>query len=196
MRVVACFFSVGLAVMGVAGCKDDRSSPAGSAFDRRADPPALAPELSSAFLARAEGALAPYLRPETELLEIRTTGAVFSVQMRMTPNSSDIAQLDYVEFKKAGGMQHRVYGPSVVIVRGKGDLEKNLFAYSSIHLGKMARSFDVARLAVDRDEGEIDRMIVRRFLPFSDRVRARIFVRTPRIPGSIDTNEEGVPLKR
>lgn len=155
-------------------------------------PPAA---LTPGFLVRATGALAGYLKPESALLEIRASGSVFSVQLQNQPPRRDIVQVDYVEFTRHGLRESRIYGPNIVPQLGQGKIEQNLFSFADINLPQMAKAFPVAKLAVDPESGEIEQLIVRRFLPFSTRVRARIFVRSPRIPGSIDTNEDGTPLK-
>ena len=43
-------------------------------------------------------------------------------------------------------------------------------------------------------DGWIRELVVRRFLPFGSAVRARIYVESPRMSGSIDTTGKGIPL--
>lgn len=165
--------------------------------------------LSREFLTRALSALKSRLTPETEILEIRATGRSFSVQMRATEThpASDkkkaikpgmLVQLDYVERPTEVGQPPigRIFGPQLVPVRGEGEVEDNVFPFSDVDLPKMGKAFKVARLSVDPEDGKVTRLVVRRYLPFSTRVRARIFVHSPRMGGSIDVNEKGVPLKR
>ncbi len=90
----------------------------------------------------------------------------------------------------------RVYGPVEVELRGQGQVAENLFQFSDVDLNAIARSFPTAQLAVDPDDGKVERLVVRRFLPFTEGLRARVFVYSPRMSGSIDTNENGIPLKR
>jgi hypothetical protein len=106
-------------------------------------------------------------------------------------------QLDYVERPTEIGQPPigRIYGPQPIRSLGQGDLEGNLYPYEEISLSKMARAFPIALLAVDPEDGKVARLVVRRYLPFSLRVRGRIFVDSPRMGGSIDVNEQGIPLK-
>jgi hypothetical protein len=176
--------------------------------------PVLEPEreLSWPFMQRALERLRPHLGPDTLLLEIRATGRVFSVQFDQ--GNGQLRQLDYSELRQSGaggtqgdksaasvGSPHkepvgRLLGPDPIEVRGDGPLEENMFRFSEIDLERMSAAFGTARRAIDPQDGKIERLVVRRYLPFSVRIRARIFVKSPRMSGSIDTNEHGVVLKR
>lgn len=188
------------------GC--ERSSPSErEKVSSRRDAPAPPPQLTSAFLTRATTALSARLKSETRILELRATGSVFSVQLAGAQPET-IVQLDYVEqltgrskaqngtIPRATVLDGEVFGPTVVEIRGGGKVASNMFAFGDIDLQKIAGSFRVAQLAVDPNDGQPIELVVRRYLPFSDRIRARIFVESPRMSGSIDTNESGTPLKR
>jgi hypothetical protein len=107
-------------------------------------------------------------------------------------------QLDYVERPTEVGQPPigRIFGPEPIPTRGQGEVKDNVFPLSEIDLPQMGKAFQVARLAIDPEDGKVSRLVIRRYLPFSSRVRARIFVESPRMGGSIDVNEKGVPLKR
>lgn len=169
----------------------------------------IVPPLSEDFLTRALSALKSRLTPETEILEIRATGSSFSVQLRATEEhpAADkkkaikpgaLVQLDYVERPTEVGQPPigRIFGPEPIPTRGQGEVKDNVFPLAEIDLSKMGKAFQVARLAIDPEDGKVTHLVVRRYLPFSARVRARIFVESPRMGGSIDVNEKGVPLKR
>src|SRR5690606_1931508 len=106
--------------------------------------------------------------------------------------------IDYVEREITPGQPPvgRIYGPVAVELRGQGQVAENLFQFSEVDLNAIARAFPTAQLAVDPDDGKVERLVVRRFLPFTEGLRARVFVHRTRMNGSIDTNENGIPLKR
>lgn len=194
-------------LLSLAVACDEPTNPAAE-VDNEAVPEPLVP-LSAAFLTRATTALQARLGKDAQILEIRATGRSLSVQMQARKNhpASDktraikagaLMQLDYVERPTEVGQPPigRIFGPQPVPTRGQGDLKENLFPYEEVNLSGMARAFPIALLAVDPEDGKVARLVVRRYLPFSTRVRGRIFVDSPRMGGSIDVNEKGTPLKR
>jgi len=140
---------------------------------------------------------------------MRVTGSVFSLHMqagkdlpasdksKAIPKGS-LVQLDYFEKpgKKGQPPLGQIRGPVRVEVKGQGEVKDNLFPYSEVDLTAIARAFRIAVLAVDPEDGQVERLVIRRNLPFGKRVRGRIYVHSPRMSGSIDVNEEGTPLKR
>lgn len=183
-----------LGLLGGLGCEESES-PEPAALRT---PAPLAPvPLSAAFISRAVNALERSLAEDSELLEIRVSGRQFSLQVA-DGETKKLQQLDYVEKETSPGQPPlgRVFGPVPIELRGQGQVAENLFLYSEVDLKGIARSFSVAQQAVDPDDGKVERLVVRRFLPFSEGLRARIYVHSPRMSGSIDTNENGIPLKR
>lgn len=79
---------------------------------------------------------------------------------------------------------------------GDGPVPENLFPLKDVNIVGIAQSFSVAVHAIDPQFGRVIAVTVRRFLPFSTGVRARIYVDSPTLPGSIDTSERGIPLKQ
>lgn len=161
--------------------------------------PALVPRqpLSPAFLARGLLALEKHLKGR-KMLEFRATVDRLSAQVKAGPTVEAIVQFDYVERPGEPGQPPvgNVFGPAPVPMKGKGDFEQNLFLYEEVKLLQMAKAFSLAVKAVDPLDGRVEKLIVRRNLPFGKRVRGRIYVASPRLPGSIDVNEKGVVLKR
>lgn len=167
------------------------------------------PELTEAFVTRAMAGISERLKPTSKLLEVRVTGDVFSVQMQTRSDLSisgkdkvipagSLVQLDYEERPGATGQPPigRIRGPTRVEVKGTGEVKDNLFLFSEIDLPAIAKAFKVAVLAIDPEDGKVEKLVVRRNLPFGARVRGRIYVHSPRMSGSIDINEKGAPLKR
>ncbi len=153
--------------------------------------------LSPAFITRGELALEKHLSGRL-LLEFRASPDRLSAQVRAGANVESIVQFDYVELAGEPGQPPvgNVLGPVPVPVKGSGDFEGNLFPYEEIKIDQMVKAFDFAVKAIDPLDGRVERLIVRRNLPFGKRVRGRIFVASPRLPGSIDVNEKGTILKR
>lgn len=175
-------------------------------IEQKQESPVPVPALSQEFIRRGAAELHEYLGPETYLYELRATGNVFSIQVALAEKkvaledaslATGLVQVDYVETPGPAGQapKGKITPPSPVEIRGNGALKDNIFPYKDIHLFRMARGFKVALNAVDPEAGSIERLVVRRFLPFSEGIRGRIFVKSPRMNGSIDVNEKGYPLK-
>jgi hypothetical protein len=190
----ARFWAVIIGVHLTLGCEKP-DAPVPEAARVEVTPPPV--PLSAAFLTRALSALEKSLAEDTELLEIRASGRQFSIQIAQG-ETKKLEQIDYVEREMVPGQPPvgRLYGPVPVELRGQGQVADNLFQFSEVDLDAIARSFPTAQLAVDPDDGKVERLVVRRFLPFTEGLRARVYVYSPRMSGSIDTNENGVPLKR
>ncbi|GEM_PF-2231463 len=168
-------------------------------------------QVSSAFLQRGVSALEVYLTDKSRILEMRAQGTRLSIQVTAPqysitnddeetplPQGTHLVQVDYIEQPGKEGQPPigKVLGPTKIAQQGEGHLKENLYRFDEINLRAMSRAFPIALLAVDPEDGKIERLVVRRYLPFSTRVRGRIFVRSPRLSGSIDVNAQGTPLKR
>lgn len=149
---------------------------------------ALDPE----FMLRGMLALKKRMGDETNLLELRAVPRKLSVQVKVGDSIQEFVYVETEDPKTLG----RIDGPRSSPLLGEGKIEDNLFPAREIDVVGIGKAFDVAKRAVDPDDGLVERVIVRRFLPFGEGVRARIYVASPRLPGSIDTNPNGVPLKR
>lgn len=187
------------------GCDTEREAPA----VRLQDVSVPAPELTEAFVTRALAGVSERLKPTSKLLEVRVSGNVFSIQMqtkrdlpasgreRAIPAGS-LVQLDYLERPGAKGQPPigQIRGPVRVEVKGSGEVKDNLFLFSELDLPAITRAFKIAVLSIDPDDGKVEKLVIRRNLPFGARIRGRIYVQSPRMSGSIDINEQGAPLKR
>jgi len=200
------FLSVAIAACFASGCESkDVTKPSPSSSPQETE----VPELTEDFMVRALSAFKSHLEQDSNLLEIHVTGSAFSVHLQTkedletTDGSSTIfagslVQLDYVETKREDGQPPigKIVGPRRIEAHGKGEVKDNLYPFSEVNLRAMARAFRVAVLAVDPIDGKVEKLIVRRNLPFGERVRGRIYVYSPRMGGSVDVNENGTPLKR
>lgn len=190
---------------GACGCQSKEESPLPAPEEHSG----VLPELTEDFLSRALAGISTRLKPTSKILELRVSGEVFSVQMqtkRDIPASDkkksipagSLVQLDYIERPGAKGQPPigQLRGPVRVDVKGAGEVKDNLYLFEEVNLKGMGRAFRVAVLSVDPNDGKVTKLVVRRNLPFGERVRGRIFVQSPRMSGSIDVNEKGTPLKR
>jgi hypothetical protein len=198
------------------------NAPSKTKADVRAKTPETSIELTAEFLKRAHSALLERVGSQAQLLEMRAQGRQLSFVVQ---SGGKFKQIDYVEHsalsgasafsgtsgstgpsssaaKSAAGETTRttqvgkIYGPELVDTLGEGPVPENLFPLAEVQLHGIVSSFPVALSAVDPDYGRVTGLVVRRFLPFSTGIRARIYVDSPKMSGSIDTNERGIPLKK
>ncbi len=195
-----------LLLIGLSGCRSNAKKQGSTVRSVRERVPAQTTEveLTPEFLTRAQSALLERVGSQARLLEMRAEGRSLSYVVLL---GGKLKQVDYVEevpLRSAEGREGalpptsvgKIYGPDVVPSSGEGPVEENLFDLKDVRLSGIARSFEVALRAVDPEHGTINEVVVRRFLPFSTAVRARIYVKSPKMSGSIDTNERGIPLKK
>lgn len=123
---------------------------------------------------------------EIELLELRASADRLVLQAADPTLPSRVLQWEYT--------QGEVKGPAVVELRGAGKLEENLFPLESVYLKAIPRLCSIAVDHVDPQDGRVSHLIVRRNLPFSQDVRFRLFVDSPRRSGLLDANRFGHPL--
>lgn len=185
--------------------KLNKDRPATVQRARLAEP---APELTEEFLKRAHSALLERVGSQAELLEMRAQGRQLSYIVQL---GGRLKQIDYVEAGSLGEARGTkpggpgatavspvgtILGPDEVQQVGDGPVPENLFPLKDVNIAGIAQSFSVAVHAIDPQFGRVSAVTVRRFLPFSTGVRARIYVDSPTLPGSIDTSERGIPLKQ
>jgi len=60
----------------------------------------------------------------------------------------------------------------------------------------MGRAFKIATMPIAPEDSNVEKLAVRRNLPFGKRVRGRLFVHSPRMSATIDVNEKGTALTR
>lgn len=184
-------------VLSITCCSrsNDESKPLGPTVEPY-DPSALAPmpkaPLEPEFLLRGTLALKKRLGDGAQLLELRAAPRALSLQTKVGEVIHEYVYLESDDPKIEG----HVEGPRISPLLGQGALEDNLFSSGELDVIGIGKAFDVARRAVDPDDGVVERIVARRFLPFGEGVRVRIYVASPRMSGSIDTNPNGVPLRR
>ncbi len=149
------------------------------------------------LLARALRALEPELPQKVSLLEIRARPGV--VELQLISNQA-VTSLRYREAHppdtQLSGPVGTVDPPVQVPVYGEGRLSENGFSPDEVDLQAIASAFPIAIKAVDPVDGWVRELVIRRFFPFGTAVRARIYVESPRMAGAIDTNGNGIPLRK
>jgi hypothetical protein len=148
-----------------------------------ADAPAA---LDSDTLMAAWRALRPYAAKGNSVLEIRATPKRVVLQCRLG-ESSTLAEYAY---------DGRVIGPVPTHVAGTGELEKNLFDLGALDWNALVQLLPAAPPTVDPLDGRVTELVVRRYLPFSEDVRARLYVWSPRMSGHLDADARGQILEK
>lgn len=143
-------------------------------------PEALEPTL----LEEGLRALRPYIARGSTVLDVRARAGRLIVQARMA-DTSTVAEYVY---------DGRVLGPSPTHLSGSGELEDNLFDLDDVDWKALTALFPSARSHVDPTDGLVTELIVRRFLPVSSDIRARLYVSSPRMSGHLDADSRGRAL--
>lgn len=197
-RPAALLLLLGLAMSPlVLSCGKSESKPTAKRMPRPS--PGQKPQpVDRALVARALRALESKLPESATFLEIRVLPS--QVELQLIADQS-VTSLRYREQALPGAPQlaeplGRVDPPVQVPVYGEGDLKENGFSASEVDLPAITNAFGTAIKAVDPTDGWVKEVVIRRYLPFGTAVRARIYVASPRMSGSIDTNGNGIPLRR
>lgn len=190
MRVRTAYL---LFCLGVAAC-DPRpgDAPRGGPTPARSqnDAPPFS-KLDADFLVRGVLTLKKSLGPEPQVLELRAMPRVIALQIERDGRIFEHRYEESEDPTEPAKLPPAEENPLV----GQGDLSENIFPLNELNLNGIGRSFELARRAIDPSDGHVEKLIVRRYLPFGTSVRARIYVASPRMPGAIDTNSQGIPLK-
>lgn len=123
---------------------------------------------------------------ELAVLELRASRNRLIVQAEDPKAPGRVLQWEYSEGK--------VHEPEVLDLRGEGDLDENLFSLGGVYLKAIPRLATLAVEHVDPQDGKVTQIVVRRNFPFSQDVRFRVFVESPRRNGQLDANRFGHPL--
>jgi hypothetical protein len=123
---------------------------------------------------------------DVQALELRVT------RDRLTLQAASVTHRDRIDQYEC--VSDRVIGPTPVELKGSGELSENLFELSEVNLDSIPPLVKNAVREVDPQDGKPDQVVVRRDLPFSDDVRIRVFVSSPRMPGYLDADEKGEPI--
>jgi hypothetical protein len=188
----ALFFSaLGLAsVWSGFGCEARESgSPNGRSEAVIVDGAVAGPTLfGDRALAQALSALAEAARPPVRALSLTIRSDRVILQARHPSKTQRVVQYEY--------RNGHVTGPKTVELRGKGELEPNLFSLETVNLASVPALSKLAIERVDPQDGRVEQVMIRRNLPLAGDVQIRVFVDSPRMPGHLDADQSGKPLNR
>ncbi len=167
-------------------CDESRTPMVSPASSASASTPTAPRSLGPEEFRRALEALAPHAGSGESVLEVRARPGEVRMQVR-ADEGDEILELIY---------DGAVRGPFSTLARGEGSLEDNLFSFGSVEWARLPEQFPAACDAVDPDDGMVEEVVVRRHLPFSRNIVARIYVESPRLSGYVDANRRGHLLQR
>lgn len=155
---------------------------------RRADAVADAMPEGPSLFERAQleswvGVLRSRFGPSARVLSLDARAHRVTIQVADSRNQGEV--LEYVV--TPAGLSE----PIRAELRGKGDLDTNLFMLRVASLEKLPDIVSQALLRVDAAEGKVDRVLLRRQLPQSPDVRFRVYVESPRVSGQMDFEANG-----
>jgi hypothetical protein len=140
---------------------------------------------------------AAHLAPAVSALRARSSDSVLRVEIharKIVLQAEDPhAKGSIIQYVYAEG---RVQEPQRASLRGRGELEQNLFPLSEVALESVPALVERAVRHVDASEGRADYVLIRRNLPESDDVRIRVYVSSPRRSGYLDADARARPLLR
>ena len=180
--------ALGVAAVGCPGEKERVPSPAELVAGQVETPAPFGARaeraLEPASLGEAIRALRAYAPRGPSVLEVRADAARVALQVRVG-ESATVAEYSY---------DGRVLGPGPIHLDGEGELGANLFDLDTVDWDALGKLFPRARDAVDPLDGRVTGLVVRRHLPFSADVRARLYVASPRMSGHLDADARGTEL--
>ena len=184
MRSRLVLVAVALSTSALCGCAErvDKSSHARSDAVSSTSQEMSGPSLfSRERLAPALAALRSKASGKLLRLEIRARELTMQVEDSATPGG--VLELHYRDGK--------VSEPEHATLRGKGQLEDNLFELSEVKLDAVPELTREAVRRIDAESGTAELLLVRRNLPESDDVRLRVYVSSPRQSGYVDADRSG-----
>jgi succinyl-diaminopimelate desuccinylase len=175
---LALFFATSLTACEQRGGSAPRRSDA--VADAMPEGPSL---LDRSQMERWVGVLRARFGPSARVLALDARAQKVTIQVADSRNQGEV--LEY------GVMPEGLSDPVRAELRGKGDLDANLFLLRVAALEKLPDMVSQATLRVDAAEGKVGRVLLRRQLPQSSDVRFRIYVESPRISGQADFEANG-----
>jgi hypothetical protein len=132
------------------------------------------------------GVLRARFGPSARVLALDARAQKVTIQVADSRNQGEV--LEY------GVTPAGLTDPIRAELRGKGELDTNLFLLRVAALEKLPEMVNQATLRVDAAEGKVERVLLRRQLPQSNDVRFRVYVESPRISGQADFEANGRPF--
>jgi hypothetical protein len=163
---------------------DERAGRAPRRTDAVADAMPEGPSLlERSQIERWVGVLRARFGPSARVLSLDARAQKISIQVADSRNQGEV--LEY------GVTPSGLSEPVRAELRGKGELDTNLFLLRVAALEKLPEMMSQATLRVDAAEGKVERVLLRRQLPQSNDVRFRVYVESPRVSGQADFEASG-----
>jgi hypothetical protein len=176
-------FALLLFAAGSASC-DQRSGGAPRRSDAVSDAMPEGPSLlERSQIQRWVGVLRARFGPSARVLALDARGQKVTIQVADSRNQGEV--LEY------GVTPAGLSAPVRAELRGRGDLDANLFLLRVAALEKLPEMLNQATYRVDSAEGKVHRVLLRRQLPQSSDVRFRVYVESPRVSGHSDFEANG-----
>ncbi len=115
------------------------------------------------------------------MLELSPERAVVQLEAR-----ERLGQLVQYEWRNGS-----LKGPIPIELRGKGTLAQNLFPFAAVELEAIPSLVELARARIDRDNGTLRSVLIRRNLPNDDSVGIRVYIDSPLRSGQLDADARG-----
>lgn len=129
------------------------------------------------------------------LTEIRTRVGAASVLMLELTQARAIIQVEAAEARgtvvQYEWVDGTLVGPIPVELRGSGALDSNVFPLSAVELQELPNLTRAAVERIDREHGQVERIVVRRNLPTDEAVGIRVYVKSPIRSSHIDADARG-----
>ncbi len=170
------------------GCRERRRGTSQGRSDGVVAKPAATPVnlLSPGQLVRFREAVSRQWGAELRVLRVELAPARITLQLQ--PSATEgAAEYSYT----SGGFE----GPFALALRGSGALEQNVFAFSAVEWENLPSLLELARTRVDAQQGQAERVLVRRNLPQDDSIGIRVYVKSPFRDGQVDADARGRPIE-
>ena len=156
------------------------AAPGGSS---RGKPPATASLLVPSTLERVSAELRRRVGDTSSALMLEVTPQHATIQVEAPTRRGSVVQYEWAD----GTLR----GPVPVELRGPGTLETNLFPLSSVDLTELPTLAKTAIERIDKENGELERIVVRRNLPVEETVGIRVYVKSPVRSSHVDADVRG-----
>lgn len=184
-RTALAYLALSFALVGFA-CREERSSATGHRFDAVSSAAVRRPERSlyaPRALEEALNRIQKRVGNAASVLALDVASDRLTIQVESPARSGRVIQYEW--------FQGNLRGPIPVELRGSGALRNNLFPLSSVDLGKIPELTQAALDRIDRDHGQVKRIVVRRNLPTDEAVGIRVYVESPIRNSHVDADAHG-----
>jgi hypothetical protein len=187
-RVATAALPLALLLFATVGSAcDQRAATAARRSDAVADAMPEGPSLlERSQMDRWVGVLRARFGPSARVLSLDARAHGITIQVADSRNQGEVLEYGVTP----GGLSEPVRAE----LRGKGELDANLFLLRVAALEKLPDMVSQAMLRVDAAEGKVERVLLRRQLPQSSDVRFRVYVESPRVSGQMDFEANGRAL--